>query len=694
MNARQLGREAQRLDGELASFLDDSARQHLWEISHQTLLDIEALPKDQPRTGLVLGYVQSGKTTAMTALMAAAVDSGYQIVIALLGTTNILLSQNAGRITKYLGIDTRSDYAWVGMSNPKGGAATKEITEWLTKKRSLFIPALKHKGRIADLAATLRQVTSLSDVKVLVVDDEADQSSLNTEVRKGTESRVYAAIDDLRDALPQHAFIQFTATPYAPLLLQPDDPLFPRSVQFLQPGKGYTGGREFFVDHQASVVRYIPAGDEQAATRLPIELPTSLRAAVWSFIIGSAAMLESISDSAPISMLIHSSHRNDVQERYHFLLGREIRALQLMVSSAESFERLPAAAHQEHERLLRLGVPPIDCARLLDRIRYVLSEIKLWLLNSVTAIKKVDWNVSPIHMLVGGNKLDRGFTVEGLTVTYMNRPASDQLDTVEQRARAFGYRSEFLPFCQFFGSARTVKMLRELVFTEYDLRAQLQDYISEGRSVADWAEEIGLLIPGGAKPTRDAVVRELSRNQFGWHQLRRPTVTAEAIDRNWALCSDLGLLSAPVRDYGRLSFRTLQLSTQAALESLLFGWYLESYSPDWRREELQRAFERASQMQKEIDVVLMEQGAGTSTASPRLRKWTDQEGFINLFQGRDVSAKAGQPYYSGDRELAISAERMIIQVHRVVRRGHDDDSRLLTLALHLGDRQIVARSTT
>jgi hypothetical protein len=99
-------------------------------------------------------------------------------------------------------------------------------------------------------------------------------------------------------------------------------------------------------------------------------------------------------------------------------------------------------------------------------------------------------------------------------------------------------------------------------------------------------------------------------------------------------------------------------------------------------------------MQKEIDVVLMEQGAGTSTASPRIRKWTDQEGFINLFQGRDVSVKAGQPYYSGDRELAIPAERMIIQVHRVVRRGHDDDSRLLTLALHLGDRQIVARSTT
>ena len=104
----------------------------------------------------------------------------------------------------------------------------------------------------------------------------------------------------------------------------------------------------------------------------------------------------------------------------------------------------------------------------------------MWLVNSASDVNRVDWKVAPVHVLVGGNKLDRGFTVEGLTVTYMNRPASEQLDTIEQRARAFGYRSDLLPYCQFFATPRTLKVLREIVDTEYDLRAQLRDWLDSG----------------------------------------------------------------------------------------------------------------------------------------------------------------------------------------------------------------------
>ena len=110
----------------------------------------------------------------------------------------------------------------------------------------------------------------------------------------------------------------------------------------------------------------------------------------------------------------------------------------------------------------------------LERVRYALRETTLWLVNSASDVNKVDWRVAPVHVLVGGNKLDRGFTVEGLTVTYMNRPPSEQLDTLEQRARAFGYRGDLLPYCQFFATPRTLKVLREIVDTEYDLRAKLR----------------------------------------------------------------------------------------------------------------------------------------------------------------------------------------------------------------------------
>ena len=688
----ELPREQQLLDKHLAEFLNDSARAHLWEIAQGTLRNIDAVPPAEPRTGLVLGYVQSGKTTAMTALMAAAVDAGYRVIVAILGSTNILLAQNADRITRYLGIDTRTDYSWVSMRNPKGAAATKEISEWLRKGRALFLPVLKNYRRLDDLTETLRNVPGIGSTHVLIVDDEADQASLNTEVRKGAESRVYQAIDTMRLALPAHAFIQFTATPYAPLLLDVEDTLFPRFVNFLRPGTGYTGGREFFVDHKDSVVRYIPASDEQASTRLPVELPASLVHALWSFLVGSAAMLETVPSSAPISMLVHSSHRNDVQERYHFLLSRAIKEIARSALSASAIEDLPNFALHEYERLQRLGVTGLPPDRLLARIRYAAGETKLWLLNSATAIRKVDWNVSPIHILVGGNKLDRGFTIEGLTITYMNRPASDQVDTIEQRARAFGYRSEFLPFCQFFGSARTVKMLQEIVFTEYDLRATMQDYVDAGKSIQEWVEEIGLLIPGGAKPTRDAVVRELSRSQFGWFQLRRPSLAAEAIDANWAICSDLGLFEAPVRDFGRLGFRAMTLPAAQVAERLLRPWKTHSYSPGWRNDELLDAFMRAAAMEPTVDVILMEQGAGTAECRARQRKWMEQEGFINLFQGRDVTAVPGKPYYPGDRVIGgidLRPEKLVLQIHRTVRQGQSDDERLLTLAVHLGDRQII-----
>jgi hypothetical protein len=544
-----------------------------------------------------------------------------------------------------------------------------------------------------DLAATLENVPLIAGSRVLILDDEADQASLNTLVRSGSESRGYSAIDELRSVLPQHAFIQFTATPYAPLLLEPDDPLFPRFVEFLEPGPGYTGGREFFIDRAEMVVRYISAADEQTPKKLPIELPQSLESALWNFIIGSAILNSTVIDSTPISMLIHPSPRKDVQERYHFLIIRKLTFMSRQIVEAQSFDDLPMAAREEYSRLVSSRVELLGDEELLRGIKYVLSELKIWLLNSATAVKKVDWNVSPFHILVGGNKLDRGFTVEGLTVTYMNRPSSDQVDTIEQRARAFGYRSEFLPFCQFFASARTIKMLRDIVLTEYDLRARLIDAVDSGMTLSEWAREIGLLIPEGAKPTRDNVVLGLAEGQAGWQQIRKPSLELDAIESNWELCESVGLLTAQLKDFGRLLLRELQVSSQDAL-AFLKAWSFGSNIRSWSFNEYVDQFERQAQFQQTVSVVLMEQGSETSDPRPRLREWRDEIGFVNLFQGRDTKQEAGKPFYPGDaylEEINSHPSRLLIEIHRVVRRDFNDDSRLLTPAIYLGDRQLAKR---
>src|SRR4051812_34295244 len=104
--------------------LDDGTRHALWAtvdriLGHGPRSDVNQIGQ----TGLALGYVQSGKTTAITALIAGAADAGYRIIIALLGSTNLLLHQNQERLIRALGLEGREDYVWVQMTNPSGAAA-------------------------------------------------------------------------------------------------------------------------------------------------------------------------------------------------------------------------------------------------------------------------------------------------------------------------------------------------------------------------------------------------------------------------------------------------------------------------------------------------------------------------------------------------------------------------------------------
>ncbi len=688
--------ERQLLDASFAARgLSAGTRADLWHavdsILSQGPLSVSGGPG---RTGLALGYVQSGKTTAITALIGAAVDEGYRIVVALLGSTNLLLQQNQDRLLAALGVGDREDYRWIHMANPSGTAKAREMRDWLERDRVLLVPVLKHAGRIDALAKILEGLPTAS-LPVLLVDDEADQASLNTEVNSGSESRTYEAVGRLRAAAPNHVYVQFTATPYAPLLLEPDDHLSPDFVELLQPGPGYTGGREFFVDHADIVVRPIPTLDEQPAKSPPTQLPKSLVQAFGSFVAGTALLLAEDAGAAPVSMLVHSTQRNDVQARYHFLLQRLVRRWGDAALGAPTAEKLPLEISTERTRIVSLGAKDVSDDVFLERVRYTLRETTLWLVNSASDVTKVDWRVAPVHVLVGGNKLDRGFTVEGLTVTYMNRPPSEQLDTLEQRARAFGYRGDLLPYCQFFATPRTLKVLREIVDTEYDLRARLRDWLAEGRPVSAWAEEVGLILPTGTRPTRQAVITALNRfnERPTWYQLRRPSLAVADRAANAQLVEALGLTSAEERDYGRLAHPTRFLTRTEAVEGLLKPWRGTGggTSPGWRHDELVDLLARTMADDERIPVILMEHPDG----GPRAREWDLELGFVNLLQGADPRRRTGQPWYPGDRAVGGALEnpdQIVIQVHRVTSTQAGLVPDLFTLAVHAGSRQILRKA--
>lgn len=682
------GPEALRIDGQLTALMDDASRIGVWK---SALSILEWGPQQGGSagvTGLALGYVQSGKTTSMIALTAAAADQGYRIVVAVLGNTNLLLDQNRSRMEGALGIQDRKDYRWVAETNPSGVAASKRIADRIAGGRTVLIPVLKHAGRLEALASVLGSVPSIEEVPVLFIDDEADQASLNTSASAvAAESKTYAAIKALREAAPNHLYVQYTATPYAPLLLDAEDLLHPDHVEFLRPGTGYTGGREFFVDHARTVIRDVPLLDEQAPKSLPIELPKSLLTALGSYLAGAAMLVVQQPDATPVSMLVHSTQRNDVQERYRFLMERVLRKWRRQADEAVDCSGLPAQITTERTELVARGAAQVDDGVFLEKVRWVLNEISLWLVNSTSALRKIEWNVTPFHILIGGNKLDRGFTVEGLTVTYMNRPPSPQVDTLEQRARAFGYRSDQLPYCQFFATRRTIRSLRDIVFTEYDLRAQLQDHVEAGGTVHSWAADVGLMLPSGMKPTRDAVVRQLAYRKFGWHSVRRPRMDAEAQKQNTELVTSLGLEDAPYVDYGRLQFRTITMPLKVAREGLIAPWAADEYGPSWRRAEVLDALARDPNQELLVPVILLDEGG-----EPRIRKWDEETGFVNLFQGRDNVGGAGA-FYPGDRRIGgieDDPDSVVIQIHRVRRRGYGDEG-FFTLAVHLGNRQIVRK---
>ncbi|HEU0130876.1 MAG TPA: Z1 domain-containing protein [Mycobacteriales bacterium] len=687
-------RERDRLDaGLVARGLPDDARRSVWTSIDAILAHGPLAPGGHAgATGLALGYVQSGKTTAITALAAAAADAGYRVVVTVLGSTRLLLGQNAARLTGALGIGEREDYRWIHVESPAGATRAREMREWLGRGRVLLVSVLKHAGRLTSLADVLARA-GVGDEPVLVIDDEADQASLNTQVNQATVSRTYAALSRLRAAVPNHLYVQFTATPYAPLLLEPEDHLRPDFVELLQPGPGYTGGREFFVDHADVVVRPIPTLDEQPPKSLPTLLPRSLVSAVGAFVAGTAMLLGADPTSAPVSMLVHSTQRNDVQERYHYLLRRLLRRWAADAEAATTVAELPPEVTDERVRIARLGGRDVDPATFLEQVRYVLREATPWLVNSASDVDRIDWRAAPVHLLVGGNKLDRGFTVEGLTVTYMNRPPSDQVDTLEQRARAFGYRGDLLPYCQFFATPRTLKLLREIVDTEYDLRASLRDWLAAGNDVAGWAEQIGLLLPEGTRPTRQAVLGALVRfnERPTWHQLRRPSLEPVDVAANAALVAGLGLLDAPRVAYGRLEHRTLHLPLDTVLDGLLEPWAGVGVgtSPGWRHAELVDFLRRLPE-HGEVPVVLLEHPQG----GPRRREWDPELGFVNLLQGADPRPVAGQAAYRGDRAIGNveeDPERVVVEVHRVRATDPAQTPELFTLAVHAGRRHVVRK---
>lgn len=475
-----------------------------------------------PQTGLVVGYVQSGKTLSFETVIALARDNGYGMVIVLAGTKNNLLEQSEDRLKKDFGIDDGDDH-WYHLHNPTSTVKSQidtRLAAWRRRptKKAVLITVLKHGGHLGKLASVLRGIDPA--VPSLIIDDESDQASLNTKaarIKAGLAaitdiSTTYKSILKLRAELPHHSYLQYTATPQAMLLLAQTDFLNPNFAELVTPGGAYTGGIAFFQGDPELIVEIPPAQVPTPAQPLATP-PKTLLESFRSFLLVAShhSLTRERGPKAKDrnrSMMVHPAVATRSHKQYKAWLDKALKTLGAMVKTLHASS--PAAAEtlfkKEYDSLARSFKDLRPLSELVtELVDEVFDELNIVEINGTKdAEEKVKWKSARYWILVGGAKLDRGYTVEGLCTTYMPRPlgTSPAADTLQQRARFFGYKASYLGLCRVFVQATVRSAFTEYIEHEEFVREALA--ANRGQPLSRWRRDF--ILTQLLKPTRANVV--------------------------------------------------------------------------------------------------------------------------------------------------------------------------------------------
>ncbi|MBN9504741.1 MAG: hypothetical protein J0I69_01840 [Altererythrobacter sp.] len=655
-------------------------------------------------TGLVIGYVQSGKTLSFTSLAALARDNGYRIVILLAGTTNNLVEQSYDRIKKDLDIDGTRE--WKLLSTQQNGfqsaeldRVNMELSKWRrgsSRARTILIVTMKQHQHLENLAKLLAQI-DVSDTPTLIIDDEGDQAGMNTRAKHAEESTTYARIMALRALFPQHSYVLYTATPQAPLLISRIDTLSPDFGRVLTPGSQYVGGRDFFVDGADRYVELIPTSEVPDRFDPPVEPPATLLAALRDFIVGVAIGLleEEDRNGRNRSMMIHPA----VPKDEHLMFARWVRQAKEQWLSILQDENHPG--HGElielfgatAEGLLETYATPFSFNDIRPLLFEALEATAIVELNTreKNRIPSVDWRGEYSWILVGGIGLDRGFTVEGLTVSYMPRSTGvGNADNIQQRARFFGYKRGYLGLCRIYLTAENIDAFTDYVRHEESVRNSIRSHLEEGKPLKDWRRTY--FLDQALKPTRSSVVileMYQSKGKGGWIAPAHPHEDSEIVAENRETAESI-LSDFELAEYSEAGWNEKQV-IPAFSDSILLADLLPYISrmrykwPDDNLEHSSILLMLTSLVSDEPDIQCSFYAfSGPWSGVLAMRTLNDDQPakIKNLFQGSNARTN-----YPGARAL-ISQEAVTFQLHRYDLQTADKKRTLKdvpVLAVHIPD---------
>lgn len=457
--------------------------------------------------GLVVGFVQSGKTTNFTAVMAKAADRGYKLFIVLSGIHNALRRQTQIRLIRDL-IEpnpglwhqvTSEFHDFVPPPNPKAFFATKEQALLLVIKKNAVV--------LRKLSKWLSSAGEYLDkCPTLIIDDEADQSTVATK-------KINPLLFEVFNKFPKVAYIGYTATPFANLLIDPsrEDDFYPRDfiVNLPQP-QGYHGTEVLFgrdpLDGEDpedlpggwDMIRKVPDGEvDELKPRNKKEAPgfqpavtPSLRAAVEWFWLATAARKVRGGGNPHSTMLIHTTTETLVHEAFKGpLLDLRARTLRRLASGDRTYlERLRATWDEETARVPAsdFGEEKVPFDELCEKLPEVVRDTRV-VIDNYRSTDRLDYESGPVTAIaVGGNTLSRGLTLEGLVSSLFVRAVS-AYDTLLQMGRWFGYRERYGDLPRIWMTEELAKWFKHLATVETEMRQDINRYMTSNETPLTFA---------------------------------------------------------------------------------------------------------------------------------------------------------------------------------------------------------------
>lgn len=520
------------------------------------------------RRGMVVGSVQSGKTANYIGLINKAVDAGYKLIIVLAGVHENLRSQTQLRVDEgVLGFDTQKsrrlnqDNRWIGVgkmpgerlhihsltSSAENGDFNKTIAEKIgvmigsdpvvlvvkknTKKGNETRP---DSGPLGNLLSWILHVAGTDDpssgrrtvknVPLLLIDDEADNASINTRGRREASqedvdvSAINGKIREILNSFERSAYVGYTATPFANIFVNPDaetlkhgQDLFPRGFiinvnapsNYVGPARvfGLSGDADAGIEARDGlpIVRHV---DDYAAPdafppkhkkdHVPTRLPKSLQEAIRAFVLAAAARRARGQGLKHCSMLVHVTRFVDVQNRTVELVKTELRGLQRRLDYGDGQIR-PTLIEELRDLWQSNFVPvaralgseaglPVTWEQVTAELQAAAAKIVVMPINGFAA-EALDYKEHEAQgrsvIAIGGDKLSRGLTLEGLTVSYFLR-TTRMYDTLMQMGRWFGYRPGYLDLCRLYTTEVLTRWYRHIALAEAELRREFDYMVRAG----------------------------------------------------------------------------------------------------------------------------------------------------------------------------------------------------------------------